>query len=129
MLHISSAFDITVGPAAQLAFRTEPTSHLKRAAITPGVEVEIQDAFGNLVTTATDAVTVELGANPGSMIFHAHGELPGALDLVDHVTPEVLPPLTGTPAEEVTALTYDAGSGLVLAADRTNQQLYTIDPE
>ena len=50
--------------ATQLAFGVQPTDVQAGAAIAPAVEVMIQVAAGNTLTTATDAVTVELRMNP-----------------------------------------------------------------
>lgn len=51
-------------PAAKLAFLVQPSDALPGEVITPVIEVAIQDAAGNTVTTAEDRVTVALGANP-----------------------------------------------------------------
>ncbi|MBK9067044.1 MAG: carboxypeptidase regulatory-like domain-containing protein [Gemmatimonadetes bacterium] len=53
------------GPASELAFGQQPTSVTSGAAITPAVTVRVTDANGNLITGATDAITLALGANPG----------------------------------------------------------------
>ncbi len=51
---------VQVGPAAKLAFVTQPTNAGVGATITPAVTVAIQDAGGNTVTSATDNVTLAL---------------------------------------------------------------------
>ncbi len=53
-----------VGPAFQLAFSQQPSNTAVGATI-PTVTLEIQDAAGNLVMTATDEVTLTLIVNPG----------------------------------------------------------------
>ncbi|HEX8245887.1 MAG TPA: invasin domain 3-containing protein, partial [Longimicrobium sp.] len=60
----SSAFNITPGAAAKLAFGQQPTNTAAGAANTPAVTVVIQDANGNTVPTATDNVTIAIGTNP-----------------------------------------------------------------
>jgi hypothetical protein len=60
----SIPFDIVPGPASRLAFTVQPTTTGAGAAITPAVQVSVQDAFGNLVPSFTAPVTVALGANP-----------------------------------------------------------------
>ena len=64
----SNAFTIssTVGPAAKLVFTVQPSNAAAAAAITPGVQVTVQDAQGNTVTTATTSITVAIGTNPAS---------------------------------------------------------------
>lgn len=61
----SAPFDIAPGAAASLAFRTQPSSISAGAPFTPAVQVELQDAFGNLATGASAPVTLAIGANPG----------------------------------------------------------------
>src|SRR5437588_726109 len=46
----SSAFNIAVGAAAKLVFSVQPSNAAAGAAITPAVQVAIQDAQGNTVT-------------------------------------------------------------------------------
>jgi len=62
----STAFTITPGAPAQLAFGVQPTHTTAGQAITPAVTVRVLDAFGNLAPTATNAITLAVGANPGS---------------------------------------------------------------
>lgn len=61
----SDPVQVTVGSAAKLAFTTQPSSELAGAAITPAVQVTIQDAQGQRVTSATNPVTISLSSNPG----------------------------------------------------------------
>ncbi|MBI3749060.1 MAG: hypothetical protein HY262_09495 [Chloroflexi bacterium] len=60
----SSAFNVTVGSAAKLAFGVQPTNTAAGAAITPAVTVIIQDAGGN-ATAGTANVAMAIGTNPG----------------------------------------------------------------
>ncbi|PYP20674.1 MAG: hypothetical protein DMD53_09895 [Gemmatimonadetes bacterium] len=52
------------GAATKLAFTGQPTNVAAAQPITPAVQVAVQDAVGNSVPGATDAVTVTLGSNP-----------------------------------------------------------------
>src|SRR5437016_3367196 len=64
----SNAFTInlSVGPAAKVVFTVEPSNAAAGAAITPAVQVTVQDAQGNTVTTATTSITLAIGTNPAS---------------------------------------------------------------
>src|SRR5207244_1882187 len=62
----STAFNISVGAAAKLAFTVQPSNTAAGAAITPAVQVAVQDAQGNTVTTATTSITLAIGTNPAS---------------------------------------------------------------
>src|SRR3989449_260706 len=55
-----------VGPAAKVVFTVPPRNAAAGAAITPAVQVAVQDAQGNTVTTATTSITVAIGNNPAS---------------------------------------------------------------
>jgi len=50
--------------ATKLAFTVQPTNAAGAQPITPAVQVAVQDAVGNTVSAATNAVTVTLGSNP-----------------------------------------------------------------
>jgi hypothetical protein len=52
------------GTATKLAFLQQPVNTGAGASITPAVKVAIQDANGNTVTSATQSVTLAIGANP-----------------------------------------------------------------
>ena len=60
--------NLTINPAhppAKLAFVQQPSNVLAGVAISPAVQVTIQDADGNVVTTATNPVTLALTAGTG----------------------------------------------------------------
>src|SRR5438046_5485361 len=62
----SVPFAIAPGAKTTLAVVVQPSAAAGAQPITPAVQVAVQDAFGNTVTAATDAVTIALGANPGA---------------------------------------------------------------
>jgi len=64
------------GAAASLQFSVQPSSVLAGATITPAVEVQILDAFGNLVTSATDAVTIAIANDPNGGSSVLGGTIP-----------------------------------------------------
>jgi hypothetical protein len=59
--------------ATKLVFIAQPTTTTAGVAMTSAVQVAIQDASGNTVTSARDAVTMALGTTPGA------GSLSGTL--------------------------------------------------
>ena len=62
----SSGNTVTIGLPAKLAFTVQPSNVAAGSSITPAVQVTIQDASGNTVTTATNQVTIAIGTNPSS---------------------------------------------------------------
>lgn len=66
---VSSPFNVSAAAAAKLVYLVPPTNVGVGAPITPAVAVEIEDTLGNLVTTASNAVTMSIGANPSNGIL------------------------------------------------------------
>ena len=62
----SSTFNISPASASQVVFTSEPTNTVAGTSISPVVQVLVEDAFGNVVTSNTSNVTVAIGTNPGS---------------------------------------------------------------
>ncbi len=123
--------------ATQLGFRVISAPDA-RADFT--VEVEIQDAAGNLVTDASDNVTIDFGTNAGRLLFHASGisalgastdSLGGGifLELVDIFTQEVfvLSEDDGMRDREHVGANYDPASGMVYLVNR-GCELIRSDP-
>lgn len=61
----SNAFQVTAGPAVRIAFAVQPTNINSDAPFDPAVVVEVEDEFGNRVTTASGTVTVLLRSGSG----------------------------------------------------------------
>jgi hypothetical protein len=61
----TAAVTVTPAPAATLAFTVQPSNTTAGGTVTPAVQVEIRDQFGNRATGATNDVTVAIGTNPG----------------------------------------------------------------
>jgi hypothetical protein len=55
----------TASSPVKLAFTQQPTNALTQAAIAPAVQVAVEDATGNTVTTATNPVTLALTSGTG----------------------------------------------------------------
>jgi phage baseplate assembly protein W len=101
----SAAFDVTVGAPAQVAFTVQPTTTRVGTAIAPPVQVAVQDADGNTVPSATNLVTLTIGANPGG------GTLSGALAVAAVAGVATFPGLSLNSVATGYTLTADA-SGL-----------------
>ncbi|HMA42304.1 MAG TPA: hypothetical protein VKP10_19735 [Gemmatimonadales bacterium] len=61
----SNQFTITAGTAAQVAFNQDPTNTNAGAPISPAVTVDVEDIFGNRVTTFVGNVTITIAVNQG----------------------------------------------------------------
>ncbi len=61
----SAAYAITILPATQLAFVVQPSNEVLNTAISPPIQVALEDVNGNTVVNSTLPVTLSLSANPG----------------------------------------------------------------
>ena len=61
----SSAFNMTAAAASKVVFTTQPSNAVAGASISPAVQVSVEDAYGNVVTSDNSSVTVAIGTNPG----------------------------------------------------------------
>jgi hypothetical protein len=66
----SGFFDITPAAAAKLVFSTQPVNSAAGAALTvnpPAIAVDVQDNYGNIVTSSTAEVSISITPNTGSI--------------------------------------------------------------
>ena len=61
----SNSFTVNPAPPVALAFTVQPATALAGAVIAPAVVVAIEDSVGNVVTSATNAITMGFALNPG----------------------------------------------------------------
>jgi hypothetical protein len=59
----STTFDVSPGAASHLVFIVQPTRN-QGTALSPAVQVAIQDRWGNTVTDVSDTISLALGTNP-----------------------------------------------------------------
>lgn len=60
----STPFDVAVGSPAKLVFSLQPSNGRCTVALAPAVVVDVVDAGGNLVTAATNAVSLVIATGP-----------------------------------------------------------------
>ena len=65
----SANFNIAPGAATRVAFTVAPSTTAANAAMSPAVQVTVQDALGNRITAASNAVTVAIGTNPSAGVL------------------------------------------------------------
>jgi len=62
----SATFNITAAAPTKVGFTVQPANSTAGVAISPAVQVAVQDSFDNTVTSASATITVAIGTNPGS---------------------------------------------------------------
>ena len=62
----SASFNITQAPATQLAFVQDPTNAVAGVNIAPSITAEVRDANNNLVSNATDSITLSFASDPSA---------------------------------------------------------------
>jgi hypothetical protein len=65
----SASFTVKHVAATQLAFVQQPTATTSGTAITPPVEVDVEDSFGNLVTNNDSDVTLAIQRGPAGAVL------------------------------------------------------------
>ncbi|MDQ4121319.1 MAG: carboxypeptidase regulatory-like domain-containing protein [Acidobacteriota bacterium] len=65
----SNDFAVTPAAASRIVFANQPTDANQNSPIVPAVQVDVQDAFGNLVPNATSQITIAIGNNPSSGVL------------------------------------------------------------
>jgi len=73
----STAFAITPGAPSRLAFGTPPGNTEGNVVFASAVTASVIDAFGNVATGATNAVTVDFGVNVWKSVFSPGAALSG----------------------------------------------------
>jgi uncharacterized repeat protein (TIGR03803 family) len=63
----SGSFTVSAASASQVAFSQQPTGITAGGTISPGVTVDVEDQFGNLVTGDSSNVTIAKNSGPGSL--------------------------------------------------------------
>jgi uncharacterized repeat protein (TIGR03803 family) len=63
----SSSFAVNPAPASQIVFDQQPTTVTAGSAISPSITVDLEDQFGDIVTTDTSTVTLTVASGPGSI--------------------------------------------------------------
>jgi hypothetical protein len=125
----SNAFNIVAGPPSQLAITVQPTNTVAGAGITPSVQVSVEDSIGNLVTTATNSITMSIGTNPGS------GTLSGTVTVSAVAGVATFPGLSINKAGTGYKLTASSGgltaatsSAFNITAGTATQLAFTVQP-
>src|SRR5438874_8828238 len=55
---------VSAAAANRLAFGQQPSNTVAGTSISPAVTINVQDSFGNTVTSSTASVTLAIGTNP-----------------------------------------------------------------
>jgi autotransporter-associated beta strand protein len=63
----SNSFTVSDAAASKLAFGTQPSNVAAGAAISPSIVVDVEDQFGNIITTDSSNVTLVAASGPGSL--------------------------------------------------------------
>ena len=69
----SNKFFVSPAASSQVVFSQGPSDVGIDAAITPPIQVDVEDAFGNLVTTDTSEVVISVNSGPGGATLGGGG--------------------------------------------------------
>ncbi len=116
------------GVATTLAFTTQPANVGALADMATNVVVEIRDDAGNLVTDATDEITLTFANNPGEILLHAGGNGPNILETIDPTTLDRLGWFEAQAGNEIRDALYNPADGLIYYNVRSSNDFFSLDP-
>lgn len=125
----STAFNILVGPASQLAFTVQPSSAIAGASISPAVQVTAYDAGGNLATGYSGSVTVAIGTNPDGGTLSGTTSVSAASGVASFSTLSINLATTGyTLNASASGLTGATSSSFTISPGAASQLAFTSQP-
>jgi alpha-tubulin suppressor-like RCC1 family protein len=120
----STPFNVTL-PASKLAFVVQPGTTPGGFAITPAVQVAVQDSLGDTVTSASTSIVVAIGTNPQSGTLSGTSTVAAANGVATFSSLSIDNPGTGytltASAAGLAGVTSAAFDVSALAAVRTGQ--------
>ena len=88
----TGSFTVSPAAASQVAFSQQPTRTLVATAITPAMTVNVEDRFGNIVTSDTSTITLSVHTGPGDLTGTVSAAAVGGVATFDNVVIDI----TGT---------------------------------
>lgn len=117
------------GPAVKLVFIVQPSNTAAGTVTTPAVQVAVEDAQGNTVTTATNSITLALGTNPGSGTLSGTTTVAPVNGLATFSTVTLSTAGTGyTLVATATSLTSATSSVFDVSAGPAAKLVFTVQP-
>jgi len=68
----TSSLIVAVGVAKKLVFNQQPASAAPSTELSPAITVDVTDAFGNVIATGSNMVTLTLASAPSGAALNAH---------------------------------------------------------
>ena len=117
------------GAAAKLVFTVQPSNAAAGAMNTPGVQVTVQDAQGNTVTTATTSITLAIGTTPASGTLAGTKTVAAVNGVATFSTLSLNKTGTGyTLTATATGLTSATSSAFNISAGAAAKVVFTVQP-
>jgi hypothetical protein len=119
----------TAGPAAKLSFAIQPTNVAAGSSIAPAVQVTVQDAGGNTVTTATNSITMAIGTNPSGGALSGTTSVAAVNGVATFANLSINKSGTGyTLAASATGLTGTTSSAFNVVAGAAAKLVFAVQP-
>jgi hypothetical protein len=127
----STSFNVTAGAAARLAFAQEPpTSATTGQAITPAVQVSLEDAEGNVVTTdSSSSVTLSFVSNlSGAALSNGSVTLNLGMATFSSLSVNLAGTYTLAAASSLAGITGAASTSFSVIAGAATHLIFTQEP-
>ena len=125
----STSFNIVPGAPSKLAFAVQPTNALAGASIAPAVQIVVQDALGNTVTTSSASIVLAIGTNPGAGSLSGTSNLNATAGVAGFATLSINRPGTGyTLSASSSGLTAATSSAFNIVIGAASRLAFTVQP-
>ena len=129
-LPASGSFAVSAGAASQLVWTQQPTNVVAGATMSPAVTVTVEDANGNVVTSASGTVTLALTV-PGGATLTGGGatSVSSGVATFNGLSVDLATTYTFTPSTTVSGVTTLPASGsFTVSAGTANKLIISTEP-
>ncbi len=122
----SSSFTVSAAAASKLAYSVQPSNVTAGVADSPSIVVDVEDQFGNIVTTDSSNVTLAVATGPGSASGTLTVAASGGIATFSNVKINTAGSYTLTASDG--ALTTATSSSFTVSAAAASKLAYGVQP-
>ena len=130
-LPASASFTVSAGAPSQLTWSQQPSNIMAGSTMSPAVTVTVQDAYGNVATTAIGSVTLGLTGSPTGVTLSGGGAatLANGVATFGALSVDKVGTYTFTPSTSVSGVTVLPASGsFTVSPGAPSQLVWTQQP-
>jgi plastocyanin len=122
----SSSFTVSAAAASKLAYSVQPSNVTAGVADSPSIVVDVEDQFGNIVTTNSSNVTLAVASGPGSLSGTVTVAASGGVATFGNIILDTAGNYTLTASDG--SLTSATSSSFTVSAAAASKLAYSVQP-